>query len=210
MPESSVRIFPIPRSTFDQEYEFFRYYSWHELIELENFIDRPLGRAVEDEIPYHMDLEVRPGIEDETERHQDAYRAGVFIGTVLLRHRIRLLRGEGEDVTLPTEDTSTIDWATMRASRFLLTPLIEGDGEFDPKPIFRTLVSAWDIQESLGQLGMVGTEKDESAALPSYNWVVIGMGDLLAMYASRYEYGRALLETVPLGMETQNGATLTS
>lgn len=208
MSDTSVHIFPIPQSTFDQEYDFFRDYSWRGLTDLESLNDRRPGQAVVEELPYHMDLGVRPGLGDETARHQEAYRAGVFIGTVLLRHRVRLLRNAGEDITLPTQASSVIDWSTLRASRFLLSPLIEGDGEFDPKPALHNLENAWDAQESLDRMGLDDIGIDGLEALPPDDWVTIGMGDVLAMYASRYKYGRALLKTVPLAAETQDSNTL--
>ena len=210
MPADRLRaVFPIPQEVVNREIVSFSNFSWIGLgvAEGHNRAFTPANHVAH----YLLDLRARPELRSGDARLRGAYEAGVLVGTVLLRRRVRSLGVKTDDCFLATPDNPTrIDWPGMKASRFLLSQFIEG--EFDPKPALRQLDSAWNMQTRMERIdrtddiaALVGTSSNDFLEKQA---VITGVGDILASFADLNRGVNLPYNMVLFAAETQNNDTL--
>jgi hypothetical protein len=199
MSYNIARIFPIPQETLRFECELFGDHTWQELRNFEELNrDIPGIGAI---YPYLAGYQARPSLnsEGEDERHRSAYQAGILIGLVLLRDRFTQLSKRGGLPVLSAEELPSIQWDAAQAKRFPLSQFIESGDDFDPRAMVNHLETAWDMQAYMASMAGAG-DLPPAPNVPEDDWVTIGMGDLLASYASLL--GGASLVTVDIASET--------
>lgn len=180
-------LFPIGQNVLNDDFRALGEYSTDNLSLLKDiWLDTSLERNPSHEL---LELAFRPELES-NDQIRRAYRAGILVGTIILRHRLHDIEAEYSIVDLSS--TPAIDFADgsrtfeqfptfspdMKLSRFALSQFF--DSNVDVAEHLKTTLEADWLHNRNTFMPSVADDT------PQNDWLAVGMGDTLALYGTLY------------------------
>ena len=159
-------VYPIPSAQMDADFSMLSTFDDSDI----TFLKRDYLRNLDEADPTHflMTLEGRAYLENIPSLRR-SYRVGVIAGSIILRERLHTIGQEPREL-FAGEHQRTIDWASMRLSRFALRQYFAADVDIKQR-LYTTVEFPWLTHDS--------QYVPYSDTPPANDWMAIGMGDML-------------------------------
>lgn len=180
-------LFPIKQSVLDADFKRLGGYNTDNLELLKSFwLDNSLQRNPSHEL---LTLTMRPEIKDHALMRR-AYRAGVLVGTTVMRHTLDEASIAYDTVDLAAATVTSLKDHTAtreqfpallpenKLSRFALSQFFDSEVDI-AQHLQETLESDWLSNHNTFQ-------PQATADAPHNDWLAVGMGDTLALYGTLY------------------------
>ena len=163
---STPELYPIPSSEMDADFSMLRDFDDSDL----TFLKQDYLQNLPETDPTHflMTLEARKGFEAVPSLRR-TYRAGVIAGSIILRQRLHTI-GQVPREVFAGEHQRTIDWTSMKLSRFALRQYFASDVDIK-QHLYTAVEFPWLTHDS--------QYVPYSDTPPANDWMAIGMGDML-------------------------------